>query len=284
MPVRDPGWFRSSLARVRDLLSAPVTHRLAALQEQLLASHLAELAQAERYADSRCLVRAGYRGASQNEEDGIIDEIFRRIGTTNREFVEFGVGDGRENNTVALLLAGWTGLWIEASARSAGFIRQHFAAPIASRQLRFAEAFVTAEAIERLFEEGAVPPEPDLLSVDIDGNDYWVWRAIARYRPRVVVIEYNAQLGRTARLVQPYDARACWDETMAYGASLGALEDLGREKGYALVGCAISGVNAFFVRSDCVADRFLEPYDAVRHFEPRRISPFPVRWARFERR
>jgi hypothetical protein len=284
MPPRTWGSFRTFLFKVIDLLLAPVTSRLAALQEQLLAAHLAVLAQGDRYADQRCLVRAGYRGASQNEEDGIIDEIFTRIGTTNRYFVEFGVGDGRENNTCALLLAGWSGLWIEANTASARFIRSHFADPIAAGQLRFLESFVTAEEIEKLFEAGAVPAEPDLLSIDIDGNDYWVWRAVARYRPRVVVIEYNAQLGRSARLVQPYDARACWDETMAYGASLGALDDLGREKGYSLVGCGIGGVNAFFVRADCLGDRFLEPFTAARHYEPRRISPFPVRWARFERR
>lgn len=283
MPPRTWGAFRTFFFKAVDLLLAPVTIRLEALHDQAQAARLAALVRDERYADPRCLVRAGYRGASQNDEDGIIDEIFRRIGTTNRQFVEFGVGDGRENNTCALLLSGWSGLWIEAAPSSARFIREHFAEPIAAGALRFLESFVTAENIEALFQSGAVPDEPDLASIDIDGNDYWIWRALARYRPRVVVVEYNAQLGRTASLVQPYDARASWDGTMAYGASLAAFEELGRQKGYSLVGCGVTGVNAFFVRDDCLGEAFLRPFTSARHFEPRRISPFPIRWRRFGR-
>ena len=160
---------------------------------------LAQLAVSERYADPRCLTH-GYRCTSQNDEDGIIDEIFRRIGTTNRQFVEFGVETGVENNTLALLLAGWSGLWIEADAAAVANIRVNLREPLDAERLRVVQAFVTAEIIEELLVRGAVPPEPDLLSIDIDGNDYWVWKAIDKVRPRVVMIEYNASLGRTARV------------------------------------------------------------------------------------
>ena len=91
-------------------------------------------------------------------------------------------------------------------------------------------------------------PEPDVLSIDIDGADYWVWEAITCIAPRVVVIEYNAALPRTSRLVQPRDRDRPWDGTDRFGASLGALESLGRRKGYVLVHTDLAGANAFFVR------------------------------------
>ncbi|MBI3205947.1 MAG: FkbM family methyltransferase [Myxococcales bacterium] len=278
--------MRSPAVLLRDFQLAPLQAAFERLEVRARAAQLAQLASAPRYADERCLARYGYRCTSQNDEDGIIDEIFRRIGTTNRQFVEFGVQTGVQNNTLALLLGGWSGLWIEADGQAAATIRGSFAEPLASGQLRLIEAFVTAETIDEQFERGRVPAEPDLLSIDIDGNDYWVWKAITRARPRVVVIEYNASLGRSAKVVRPYDPQARWDGTLAFGASLGALEALGTEKGYCLVGCNITGVNAFFVRADCVGEAFLAPYTAARHYEPPRYGTtgtgHPARWARFD--
>jgi hypothetical protein len=260
---------------------------LARIREVLERSGMSQLASAERYADPRCLTRHGYKCFSQNDEDGIIDEIFRRIGTTNRTFVEFGVGNGLENNTHLLLAGGWRGLWIEADPSSAAHIRAEFREPIERGELVLEEAFVTAENIEDTFERAAVRSEPDLLGIDVDYNDYWIWKAIRRFRPRVVVIEYNASFGRSARVVVPYDPSAAWDGTSHFGASLAALEALGREKGYALVGCSILGINAFFVRTDCLAERFLEPFTAEKHYEPPRYggtgTGHPRRWGKLER-
>jgi len=97
-----------------------------------------------------------------------------------------------------------------------------------------------------------VAAEPDLCSIDVDGADYWIWRALTRYRPRVVVIEVNAALPADERWAQPEDAPP-WDETDAFGASLGALRALGADKGYRLVHWDMSGVNACFVRDDLAA-------------------------------
>jgi hypothetical protein len=277
----------SLLLRIRDFFVFPLRVHLDLFERAHRADARERLAERDRYADPRSLVRHGYRCFSQFEEDGILDEIFRRIGATNRFFVEFGVGNGLENNTLALLLAGWSGLWIEADEPSLAHIRGEFREVLEEGRLAARGALVTPENIEALLHEGGVPAEPDLLSVDIDGNDYWVWRAIGRFRPRVVVIEYNATLGRSARLTAPYDAAARWDGTTRFGCSLGALEDLGRDKGYALVGCTLAGVNAFFVREDCLAEHFLPPYTAAQHFEPPRYGPggagHPPRWGRFIR-
>lgn len=224
----------------------------------------------QRFREPKRLLASGFKVYSQHDEDGIIEEIFRRIGVTNRYFVEFGVGDGLENCTLYCLLKNWNGSWIEASALCLETIQSKMAFLLRGARLRTKLSFINAENIEALFAELSVPDEFDLLSIDIDGNDYWVWRAIGQYRPRVVVIEYNASFQRTAACVVPYDPVAIWDRTNYYGASLKALELLGYKKGYRLVGCNYTGVSAFFVREDCVGDRFAAPFTAENHYEPPR--------------
>lgn len=223
-----------------------------------------------RHADPKRLVRYGFKVYSQNDEDGIIQEIFRRIGVTQRTFVEFGVEAGTECNTAKLLVEGWRGLWIEADAGSAVRIREGFAPFLADRRLTLVESLVTAENINALLAQGGMRGEIDFLGIDIDYNDYWVWNAIDAVAPRVVAVEYNATLRPPLSLTVPYDPHGAWDGTNFYGASLEALVRLGAAKGYRLVGCSIAGVNAFFVRAELCADRFLEPATAEEHYEPPR--------------
>lgn len=224
-----------------------------------------------RHAHPKRLLRYGFKVYSQCDEDGIIQEIFRRIGVANRSFVEFGVGDGSECNTVKLLVEGWRGLWLEAQPDRAAHIRTSFASLIEERRLNIVEGLVAVENINALLEQGGATGEIDLLSIDIDNNDYWVWKAIDRINPRVVAIEYNATLRPPMSLVVPYQPEKAWDFSTSYfGASLEAFVRLGRSKGYRLVGCNISGVNAFFVRDDLAKDHFLDPATAEEHYEPPR--------------
>lgn len=223
-----------------------------------------------RYQNSKRLNMYEQQVYSQNGEDGIIAEIFRRIGTKNKFFVEFGVGDGLENNTAYLLLKNWTGYWIDGNKESVNRIKQRFSLAINKKILLIDYAFVTAESIEALFKKVNVPEEFDLLSIDINGNDYWVWKAIENYRPRVVIIEYNAIFPPDVELVIKYNPKFVGNETCYFGASLKSLEILGSKKGYKLVGCDFRGVNAFFVREDLVKDKFLEPFTAENHYEPYR--------------
>ena len=222
------------------------------------------------YGEQRKLNRWERKVFSQSGEDGIIAEIFRRIGSTHRTFVEFAAGDGIENNTAYLLHSGWTGFWIEAHDAYVNEILSNHSRKIEEGALRFRRAFVTAENIESLLEGADVPEEIDLLSIDIDRNDYWVWSKIARCRPRVVVIEYNAVLPPGFEWVVDYAPNATWDGTSNFGASLTALELLGVRKGYRLVGCDLTGVNAFFVRDDLVGELFCGPFTAENHYEPPR--------------
>ncbi len=214
------------------------------------------------------LIRHGWKAYSQNDEDGIIAEIFRRVGEGGRRFVEFGVQHGLESNTTYLLVTGWRGLWLEQDARFAEDIRARFAEFIAGGQLELGEAKVTPDTIDELIAP-ASGDEIDLLSIDVDYNDYWIWQGLS-LKPRVVVIEYNATLRPPVCVTVPNEPEKSWDGTSYFGASLSALEKLGREKGYSLVGCCFSGVNAFFVRDDLTADHFAQPFTAENHYEPPR--------------
>jgi hypothetical protein len=242
---------------------------IARLQVDILRLWSDELAK-PRNADPKRLLRCGFKVYSQNDEDGIIQEIFKRIGTTNRTFVEFGVETGVETNTTKLLLEGWRGLWIEAASTSVAEIRKIFAHKLAEGSLKVRESVVTVANINGLIAEAGVGGEIDLLSVDIDYNDYWIWKAITTINPRVVVVEYNATLRPPLSLVVPYDPNGSWDGSNFFGASLEAFVKLGRDKGYRIVGCNFSGSNAFFVRSDLVGDHFLQPATAEEHYEPAR--------------
>ena len=228
------------------------------------------LMSAPRYQDPRRLVHHGRKVYSMHDEDGILAEVFRRIGVEGGTFVEFGVEDGLENNTLYLILQGWRGAWIDGSAPMYNRVLKRFDFLIRDGRVRVKHAYITAENVEGLFAELGVAREPDLLCIDIDNNDYWIWKAIRDYRPRVVAIEYNASFGDRVRCAVPYSPTRGWDGTNFFNASLAAMEDLGREKGYALVGCNFTGTNAFFVREDLVGDKFLAPYTAENHYEPPR--------------
>jgi len=229
--------------------------------------------QTPRYRDQRHLVPYGYKTYSQTDEDGIIAEIFRRIGTGQQRFIEFGVETGIECNTMNLLIQGWSGLWLDGSAQHLQKISERLGAYQAAGQLVAAHAFIMAENINDLFVQNGFTGEIDLLSIDIDGNDFWVWQAINVINPRVVIIEYNATWRPPVAVVQPYQADSMWNGHDNYfGASLEALEKLGRQKGYALVGCNYGGGNAFFVRNDLAREElFMAPFTARQHYEPPRF-------------
>jgi hypothetical protein len=223
-----------------------------------------------RYQNPKRLNRHEHQVFSQNGEDGIISEILKRIGVKNMFFVEFGAGSGLENNSAFLLLKGFKGYWIEADEKQVKELTQRFDLVIRAKRLTVRSALITAENIEQLFKDAEVPEDFDLLSIDIDGNDYWVWKAIENYHPRVVVIEYNAVYPPDFACVMKYDPAFISKGTSHFGASLKALEILGLKKGYRLVGCDFRGINAFFVRQDLVSDKFLEPFTAENHYEPPR--------------
>lgn len=239
------------------------------LLAQLVRLHLLRsLQDTPRFKDPQRLLSSGFKVHSQGYEDGMIAEVFRRIGTTSRRFIEFGVEDGLECNTTFLLIQGWSGAWIEASSKHVLKARAAFK----DFAVEVVNEFVTVDNADEMIARLAGEGELDLLSIDIDFHDYWVWRALTTVKPRLVIIEYNATLPPFVRKTVAPNPSRVWDGSNYFGASLGALESLGQIKGYSLVGCSATGVNAFFVRSDLVEERFCAPFTALNHYEPPRYG------------
>lgn len=233
----------------------------------------AALAADGRYADPKSLARFNRRMYSQQGEDGVIAEIFGRIGARDRTFLEFGIGDGRENTTRFLLERGWRGYWLEGYPEHVAHAREFFRSYIDSGQLSILESFITAENINDLLDQIGVPQELDYMSIDIDYNTAHVWKAMNR-RSRAACVEYNCTLPPNEAVGVPYHPDAMWDGTAWYGASLKVFEQIGRDKGMALVGCDLVGVNAYFVRHEEATGKFREPFTAETHYEPPRFYSF----------
>lgn len=224
-----------------------VRNELTALRE---AAGRIEMRQTEK---ERNFAAAEFRVFSQFGEDGLIQRILRSVGPTPPTFVEFGVQDYEEANTRFLLVQkNWAGLVIDGSAENMRRLRSRDI--YWQRSLTAVEAFVTRENINELIANAGFTGEIGLLSIDIDGNDYWVWERIECISPIVVVCEYNSLFGASATVTTPYDpefqrGKAHYSH-LYFGASLSALANLAGKKGYSLVGCNSAGNNAFFVRND----------------------------------
>ena len=198
---------------------------------------------------------AEFRVFSQWGEDGIIQHLIRHVPIERRLFVEFGVENYTESNTRFLLTNNqWSGLVMDGNAENIEYIRRD---PIYwAANLKAEQAFVTKDNINQLLSANGIAGDIGLLSVDIDGNDYWVWRAIDTISPRIVICEYNSQFGPTAEVTTPYDAAFVRDTAhfskIYYGASIKALCSLAARKGLSLVAANSAGNNVFFVRNDLV--------------------------------
>ncbi|MDE2505758.1 MAG: hypothetical protein KGM43_00955 [Planctomycetota bacterium] len=242
----------------------------------------------------------GFRVNSQSDEDGILLFLFailemsgRDAGvdpSTSRRCVELGAGDGRECNTANLILRrGWTGLLLDGDPRNVRHARDFYGRHRATwiNPPRCEHAWLTRATVNETLAKYGFDDALDLLSIDLDGVDYWIWEALTVARPRVVVVEYQDLLGPERAWTVPYadDFRASSFQTAAgprsstsigpndfAGASLRAWVDLGRRKGYRLVGCNTLGYNAFFVR-DGLAETLLPEVSAAScHSHPRVIA------------
>jgi hypothetical protein len=229
-----------------------------------------ELVHHPRYSDAKRLQRYGFQACSQNYEDGIIHEIFKRVGVADRFFVEIGVGNGNQNNTAFLVSQGWRGHWIDGNA--------DFLATIERRGwnkdglVTGMAAMVSHENVSSLLTDAGVPKTFDLLSIDVDQNTYHIWSALHEFQPRVVVVEFNAAFPPELEWVVPYNPSATWNGSQNFGASLKSFQRLGEKFGYNLVGCDFVGVNAFFVKAELCGTLFASPFTSDNHYEPLRYS------------
>jgi hypothetical protein len=219
------------------------------LQESLGRIENRQLAQA----DSKNLSDNEFRVFSQWGEDGIIQFLTRNIELPNKIFIEFGVENYTESSTRFLLINNnWSGLIIDGSTENINYVKQD---PIYwQHNLKAVASFIDKDNINQIITENGIGGEIGILSVDIDGNDYWVWQAIDTVDPAITIAEYNYRFGAERAVTTPYDPSfvrtQAHHSTIYYGASLKALCLLAHKKGYAFVGCNRAGNNAFFVRRD----------------------------------
>jgi hypothetical protein len=199
------------------------------------------------------LAELEFKVFSQFGDDGIIQYLINNLSFQHANFIEFGVEDYRESNTRFVMMNdNWTGLVMDASKKNIKrIIHSEYYWKF---QLIARRAFVTAENINQLISDAGIHGELGLLHIDMDGNDYWVWKAIDIVRPVVAIIEYNSIFGIDRPITIPYDKN--FQRTKAhfsnlyFGASLGALLHLAKQKKYAFIGCNSAGNNAYFVRRD----------------------------------
>ena len=228
----------------------------------------------------------GFSNFSQTDEDGILHYIFSLVGTTDRRCVEICAGTGAQCNSANLIINhGWHALLVDGDAGNVARGREFFARHAGTEIMgpRYRQCWVTRDSVNSLFAEENFDGDIDLLSLDMDGVDYWIWDAISEISPRVVVAEVMPQLGERSITV-PYreDFEAQWldldnepqldgipldggffsGRTLYAGASLPAFNKLARGKGYRLVGANNIGFNAFFLRDDIAPDVFPEVSEA----------------------
>lgn len=178
---------------------------------------------------------------SQNGEDGILEKLFEVLGILNEgTYVELAVDHDSEGNTPYFRENyGWKGVSLDSGFQDPS--------------INVYKEAVTVENVNEILENYDTPYEFDLLSIDLDYNDFHVWKAIDdSYRPKVVIIEYNSSLQPTEDLVVVYNATKGWDGSNYFGGSLLAFTRLANEKGYSLINTDKKGVNAIFVRNDLV--------------------------------
>ncbi len=205
-----------------------------------------------------------FRCCSQNGEDGILLYIFSILGTTNQRCVEVCAGDGVQCNTANFIINhGWDGLLFDGNEELITSGRNYYAncKDTLIQRPTLVHAWITVDNINSLIRSNGFEGDIDLLSLDMDGMDYWVWKAIDCMRPRVVVLECRSEWGPERSVTVPYkpDFAIHYDGKPWYGgASLPAFVKLGRQKGYRLVGSICHRFNAFFIRTGIGEDVFPE--------------------------
>jgi hypothetical protein len=214
------------------------------------------LSRQQNFIDSNNINDYEFKIFSQRGEDGIIQCLIKHIPITNKVFIEFGVEDYMESNTRFLMMNdNWSGFVMDASDRNIKSIKKRDW--FWKYDLKVQKAFIDKDNINDILTETNFK-DIGLLSIDIDGNDYWIFEKInfTELNPAIIIVEYNALFGNERAISVPYDKN--FNRTKAhfsnlfFGASLPALIYIAEKKGYSLIGCNDAGSNAFFVKKEFV--------------------------------
>jgi hypothetical protein len=226
----------------------------------LLGQHMAK--QVALLPPNESFRKVGFKVFSQWDEDGIIQYLISHLPIQSKTFIEFGVEDYEESNTRFLLFKDhWQGMVLDACEEDIRFIqgdRLYWEFDIQAKR-----AWITKENIDSLVRGSGFSEDVGILSIDIDGNEYWIWEAIHSIRPRIVIVEYNSLFGLqpvSVPYTEDFHKLSAHYSGLYWGCSLAALAHLARNKGYALAGVNAWGHNAFFIRSDIATEfKALEP-------------------------
>ena len=182
-------------------------------------------------------------------DEGIIEHLRKLLPEQSEFFVEFGAGNGEDylNGRRLIQDNGYGALLIECDERLGSSLRERYAD---DPKIKVSNTFIREDNIEEIFEENGVPTDLDFLIIDIDGNDYHIWKSIVRFQPKVVCIEFNASYTPDTEFVIDYDPEFAWKGDDYFGASIKSYNDLAREKGYALIHCNSKGDNLYFMKNE----------------------------------
>ena len=251
------------LSRIEELQS-----RIEELQERALINQGVALSIFNRSRSISSLKEMEFKVFSQWGEDGIIQYLTQNIEIKNKTFIEFGVESFAESNCRFLMMKdNWSGFVIDGSESNIQALR---AAPYFWRyDLKAHCSFITKDNISTLLEGSGFDKDVGILSIDIDGMDYWVAGSLMNWSPRILIMEYNSVFGEDRAIVVPYEASfqrtRVHHSNLYFGASLKALYLLAKRWGYGIVGTNDASSNAFFVRCDLLNDRVKELELAVAY-------------------
>lgn len=228
--------------------------------EKLLINQGQVLASLSKVKDSKLFREFEFSVFSQNGEDGLINFLTSTIEIPNKTFVEFGAGDFLESNCRFLMASqNWVGFVMDGSDKNIERLRT---APwFWKHQLEARAAFVNAENIDDLIGLSEFPNDIGIISIDLDGNDYWVLMGMKKTKATLLICEYNPYFGPDRKITIPYDPnfQRSPDTNLYYGASLAAITEAANRKGYSLVGTTSKGSNAFFLRNSSIPEGFSLP-------------------------
>lgn len=220
----------------------------------------------------------GFKVYSQNDEDGILEEIFRRLSLARGAFCEIGVENGLECNSLYLLHKGWKGVWLEGNPEQQQPIEEKFRQLIENGRLALSIGYVTPDNLDETMASGLARigvdvDALDFLSIDIDGMDIYLFEAL-RVRPKVVCIEYNGKFPPPLKKRPVFDPTYTWRGSDYMGSSLSEINASASQMGYKLVATNLTGANAFFVRNDLLNDNFDQTLAEAQIYNPPRYYLF----------
>lgn len=267
---------RGGFSRMGDRVDALIEHeKMARKSRSNISRQVTSLVRAQylapRLAAPEALLARRFRLHSQHEEDGIVLALLEAAGVTGRRFLEIGSGSSGGNSGVLAFEMGWSGLMVEVRSEHAARLRAKLTH---NPKVAVADVMVTSANVNDLVRAHGLAGEIDLLSLDIDSTDYWVFEALEACSPRVAVIEYNALFGPERAVTIPDAPRPAGAPGVYSGASLAAFEKLARRKGYGLVLCEDSGVNAFFLRDGLAPD--IPRLSAAEAYRPQQLATTDV--------